>query len=576
VTATFRVWAPRAGRVDLVVGGRDVPMDGPDDRGWFRVEADASPGADYAYRLDGGDPRPDPRSPWQPHGVDGPSRLVDHAAFGWTDAAWTGRDPAEAVIYELHVGTFSPEGTFDGVVARLPHLVELGVDTVELLPVAQFPGRRGWGYDGVDLYAPHHGYGGPEGLKRLVDACHGAGLAVVLDVVYNHLGPAGNHLGQFGPYFTDRYATPWGEAVNFDGSDSDPVREFFVDNALMWLRDYHFDGLRLDAVHAYLDTSATHILEELAVRVEELAATEGRRLFLIAESDLNDPRVVNDRARGGYGIDAQWSDDFHHSLHAALTGERDGYYEEFDSPAALAKSLRQAFVYDGCYSSYRRRRHGRRPEGLEACRFLGYLQNHDQIGNRATGERSSMLMSPALLKVAATLVLCGPFVPMLFQGEEWGAGTPFLYFTDHENPELGRLVSEGRRREFAAFGWDPEAVPDPQADGTFTASRLDWDEPARAPHAELLDWHRRLIRLRRSTPALSDGRFPDDVRHDEAGPWLAVERGPVTIVANFGPAAVEVPVAAGRSASVLLASAEGVSVGGGSVRLPPQSAAIVG
>ncbi len=571
----FRVWAPRAERVDLVAGDRAVPMEGPDDHGWFRVEAEVTPGDDYAYRLDGGDLSPDPRSPWQPHGVHGPSRLVDHGTFQWTDAGWAGADPAAAVIYELHVGTFSPEGTFDGVIARLPHLVDLGVDTVELLPVAQFPGRRGWGYDGVDLYAPHHDYGGPDGLKRLVDACHAAGLAVVLDVVYNHLGPAGNYLGRFGPYFTDRYATPWGEAVNFDGSDSDPVREFFVDNALMWLRDYHFDGLRLDAVHAYLDTSATHILEELAVRVEELSDSVGRRLSLIAESDLNDPRVVNDRSRGGYGIDAQWSDDFHHSLHATLTGERSGYYEEFGSMATLAKSLRQAFVYDGCYSSFRRRRHGRRPEGLEASRFLAYLQNHDQIGNRATGERSSVLMSPALLKVAAALVLCGPFVPMLFQGEEWGASTPFLYFTDHEDPELGRLVSEGRRREFASFGWKPEEVPDPQAPETFAASRLDWDELACPPHAELLDWHRRLISLRRSTPALSEGRFPDDVRYDEGGRWLVLDRGPVTMAANMGPMAAEVPVGGGR-ASVLIASVEGVSVGGGSVGLPPESVAVVG
>jgi maltooligosyltrehalose trehalohydrolase len=575
--ARFSVWAPRAERVELVLGDdAGLAMERSDDRGWFTVDAGARPGDDYAYRLDGGDALPDPRSPWQPHGVNGPSRLVDHAAFHWTDAGWTGRDPAGAVVYELHVGTFSPAGTFDGAIACLPHLVDLGVDTVELLPVAQFPGRRGWGYDGVDLYAPHHDYGGPEGLKRLVDACHGAGLAVVLDVVYNHLGPAGNHLGRFGPYFTDRYATPWGEAVNFDGSHSDPVREFFVDNALMWLRDYHFDGLRLDAVHAYLDTSATHILEELAVRVGELAGAVGRRLFLIAESDLNDPRVVNDRSRGGYGVDAQWSDDFHHALHAALTGERGGYYEEFGSMATLAKSLRQAFVFDGCYSAFRHRRHGRRPEGLEAARFLGYLQNHDQIGNRATGERSSMLMSGDLLRVAAALVLCGPFVPMLFQGEEWAASTPFLYFTDHDDPELGRLVSEGRRREFASFGWKPDEVPDPQAEESFAASRLDWDEISRPPHTQVLDWHRRLIALRRDVPALSDGRFPDDVRFDEDGCWLVLDRGAVTIAANLGSSAADVPLCGGRAWSVLLASKDEVAVEDGIVRLPAASVAILG
>jgi len=572
----FRVWAPRAERVELDLATGPVAMDGPDRFGWFSVEAGVAAGVDYAYRLDGADPLPDPRSPWQPAGVDGPSRLLDHGAFAWSDSGWAGRDLAGSVVYELHVGTFSPEGTFDGAVRRLDHLVDLGVDTVELLPVAQFPGRRGWGYDGVDLYAPHSGYGGPEGLKRLVDACHAAGLAVVLDVVYNHLGPAGNHLGRYGPYFTDRYSTPWGEAVNFDGRDSDPVREFFVDNALMWLDDYHFDGLRLDAVHAYLDTSATHILEELAVRVGELAERVGRPLFLVAESDLNDPRVVTERERGGYGIDAQWSDDFHHALHAVLTAERTGYYSEFGSLAQLAKSLGQAFVYDGSYSAHRRRRHGRRPEGLAASRFLGYLQNHDQVGNRATGERTSVLVSPGLLRVAAALVLCAPFVPLLFQGEEWGAATPFLYFTDHTDPELGRLVSEGRRREFASFGWAPDDVPDPQADATFAASRLDWEEPGRPPHGALLDWHRRLIALRRSTPALSDGRFPDSVRVDEHGRWLVMERGPVTVAANLGPAPVDVPVGDTRPASVLLASAEGVSVAGGSVRLPPESVAILG
>ena len=381
-------------------------------------------------------------------------------------------------IYELHVGTFSPEGTFDGAAARLDHLVDLGVDVVELLPVAQFPGRHGWGYDGVDLYAPHDPYGGPDGLKRLVDACHARGLAVVIDVVYNHLGPAGNYLAEFGPYFTDRYTTPWGTAVNLDGPDSDPVRDFVVGNALMWVRDYHADGLRLDAIHAIVDTSAVHILEELRAQVEALAAELGRQVFLIAESDLNDPKIVHRPELGGYGIDAQWSDDFHHALHAVLTGERTGYYADFGSLDHLAKSLRQAYVYDGGYSPHRRRRHGRSPAGLPPTRFLGYLQNHDQVGNRATGERSSMLLSTGLLKVAAAIVLLGPFVPMLFQGEEWAASTPFLYFTDHDDPELGEAVSEGRRREFAAFGWSPEQVPDPQAPETFEASVLRWDERA--------------------------------------------------------------------------------------------------
>jgi maltooligosyltrehalose trehalohydrolase len=572
----FRVWAPRAQRVDVVLAGdRRHPMDGPDDRGWFRADvAGAGPGDDYAYSLDGGDPRPDPRSNWQPHGVHGPSRLVDHAAFAWTDQGWDGGVPlAEAVLYELHVDTFSPEATYDGVIPKLGHLVDLGVTAVELLPVVEYPGRWGWGYDGVDLYAPNSGDGGPDGLKRLVDACHASGLSVVFDVVYNHLGPAGNYLGQFGPYFTDRYGTPWGEAVNLDGPDSDPVREFVVDNALMWLRDYHADGLRLDAVHAIVDTSATHILEELAARVDELEAELGRRVFLIAESDLNDPRTVRGREAGGHGMDAQWSDDFHHALHTVLTREQAGYYADFGGLAPLAKALRQAFVYDGCYAPSRRRRHGRPATGLPSTRFLGYLQNHDQVGNRASGERSSMLMSPDLLKVAAALVVLGPFVPMLFQGEEWGASTPFLYFTDHDDPDLGRAVTEGRRREFAAFGWDPTDVPDPQDPETFRRSRLDWNEVRGPGHAGLLEWHRRLIALRRSTPALTDGRFDRvEVDYDEAGRWLVYAHGPLTVACNFGEAGATVPV---RPGTVELTSSPESSVEGDRARLAPESVIVV-
>jgi maltooligosyltrehalose trehalohydrolase len=416
------VWAPTPQRVEVVTAEGRVPME-RDERGWWHARLDGAAGIDYAFSLDGGPARPDPRSPWQPHGIDGPSRTIDHE-FEWTDHGWHGRPPAGSVLYELHVGTFTPEGTFESTIERLDHLVELGVTTVELMPVAEFSGERGWGYDGVDLYAPHHAYGGPEGLKRLVDACHSRGLAVVLDVVYNHLGPAGNYLREFGPYFTDRYSTPWGDAVNFDDAHSNEVRAFFVDNALMWLRDYHFDGLRIDAVHAIVDTSATHILEEMAARVDELEGEVGRTLALIAESDLNDPRIVTPREAGGYGIDAQWSDDFHHALHALLTGERDGYYSDFGAVAHLAAALTNAFVYAGDYSPYRKRRHGRVPVGLSGNRFLGYLQNHDQVGNRAVGERSSALMSRDLLKVGAALVLTAPFVPMLFMGEEWGASTP--------------------------------------------------------------------------------------------------------------------------------------------------------
>jgi maltooligosyltrehalose trehalohydrolase len=565
---SFRVWAPRARRVDLVLRGDERhALDGPDELGWYAGHADAAPGDDYAYSLDGGAPRPDPRSPWQPDGVHGPSRLVDHDAFAWTDGDWAGGVPlAEAVVYELHVDTFSAEESYGGVIPHLDHLVALGVTHVELLPVVEYPGRWGWGYDGVDLYAPNAGDGGPEGLKRLVDACHAKGLAVIFDVVYNHLGPSGNYLGEYGPYFTDRYGTPWGEAVNLDGPDSDPVREFVLDNALMWLRDYHADGLRLDAVHAIVDTSATHILEELAGRVDDECG-EGK--FLIAESDLNDPRIVADRSVGGYGMDAQWSDDFHHALHAVLTGERAGYYADFGSVEQLAKSLRQAFVYDGTYSPHRRRRHGRTPAGIPLTRFLGYLQNHDQVGNRAQGERSSMLLSDGLLRVAAAIVLLGPSVPMLFQGEEWGASTPFLYFTDHDDPELGKAVTEGRRREFASFGWDPEDVPDPQDPETFQRSKLRWDELTEPRHAGLLDWHRRLIALRRSTPA---GAGEVTVDFDEPGRWLVLTRGAITVAANMGSAEATVPVPGG---SVVLSSVDGVRVEGGRAELPPESAIVL-
>ena len=569
---SFRVWAPRAEKVELVLTAeRRERLDGPDERGWFQADVGGvGPGDDYAFSLDGGDPRPDPRSNWQPCGVHGPSRLVDHGAFPWTDDVWDGGVPlAQAVVYELHVGTFSPEGTYEGAIPRLDHLVALGVTAVELMPAADYPGRWGWGYDGVDLFAPRAAEGGPEGLKRLVDAAHARGLSVILDVVYNHLGPSGNYLGDFGPYFTERYATPWGQAVNLDGPGSDAVREFVVDNARMWLRDYHVDGLRLDAIHAIVDTSATHILEELATKVHQLQPPR----FLIAESDLNDPRLVRDSEVGGYAIDAQWSDDFHHALHAVLTGERAGYYADFGELGQLAKALRQGYVYDGGYSSYRRCRHGRAPTGIPATRFVGYLQNHDQVGNRAQGERSAALLDPDLLKLAAALVLLGPWVPMLFQGEEWAAGTPFLYFTDHDDPELGRAVTAGRRREFAAFGWDPTEVPDPQDPRSFRRSKLDWGEVTRPGHAELLDWHRRLIALRRATPALSDGRFADvHVVDDDAGRWLVYTHGPVIVAANLGDAAASVPVRAGV---VELASCAEATVDGDLARLPPKGVIVL-
>jgi maltooligosyltrehalose trehalohydrolase len=570
---TFRVWAPLPKEVSVRVKGRDYPMVS-EPSGWRAVVVpDAKTGDDYGFMLDGEGPFPDPRSAFQPQGVNGLSRVVDHAAFGWRDAHWQAPPLSSAVIYELHIGTFTPEGTFAAAVGQLDHLVALGITHVELMPVNEFSGHHGWGYDGVDLFAPHHDYGDAAALKTLIDACHARHLAVLLDVVYNHLGPTGNYLAKFAPYFNSHYSTPWGSAINFDGPDSDEVRRFFCDNALMWLRDFHFDGLRLDAVHAIIDTSAEPFLEQLGREVKELAAASGRHLVLIPESDLNDPRLLASREAGGFELDAQWSDDFHHALHTVLTGEKNGYYADFGSLAQLAKALRQAWVYDGCYAAFRRRRHGRPHRGLSGHRFLGYLQNHDQIGNRAQGDRSSQFLSDGQLKIAAALILTSPFVPMLFQGEEWAASTPFLYFTDHQDAALGQAVREGRRREFAAFGWKPEEIPDPQAPETFQRSKLNWPELTAARHADLLDWHRKLIHLRRTEPALDDGRLElVQVQFDEPARWLTLTRGPFTIACNFHTAAQSVPIPPARQ--ILLASAP-PALSNAAITLPPQSVAIL-
>ena len=573
---SFRVWAPSANQVQLKING-DLYRMTPADSGWWRVEVElAKISIDYGFVVDGGEPLPDPRSPWQPSGIHGLSRTLNHGAFTWTDQGWQAKPLSSAIVYELHVGTFTPQGTFIAAIDKLDHLLDLGITHIELMPAAEFSGTRGWGYDGVDLYAPHHAYGEPDDLKRLVDASHARGLAVILDVVYNHLGPAGNYLARFGPYFTQRYATPWGQAINFDGPQSDEVRRFFCDNALMWLRDYHFDGLRIDAVHAILDASAMHFLEQLAGEVAELQTQTDRQLALIAESDLNDPRIIRSREIGGYGIHAQWSDDFHHALHCVLTGERAGYYRDFGSLADLAKALQRVFVYDGRYSAFRRRRHGRPPSGLSGHSFLAYLQTHDQIGNRAKGERSSHLMNVGRLKIAAALVLTAPFVPMLFQGEEWGATSPFLYFTDHKDRELGRNVTQGRRREFAAFGWNPEDIPDPQAVETFECSKLNWSESDTEPHSGLLAWHRRLIQLRREIPALSDGCVEEvRVSFDETAKWLVVNRGPVVIACNLNQVTQRVPADIDPASRLLLTSTDKVQLSQDTVELPSDSVAIL-
>ncbi len=523
----FKVWAPKVQSVDVKIGEQKYPLTQTEGGWWEAPIEGAGPGTDYVFQLDGKDqPLPDPRSAFQPQGVNGPSRIVDHAAFRWTDAAWHARPLQSAIIYELHVGTFTPEGTCDAALGKLEYLRELGITHVELLPFAEFPGRNGWGYDGVDLFAPHAAYGGPDGLKRFVDACHGHGLAVIMDVVYNHFGPSGNYVGSFGPYFTDAHKTPWGDAVNLEDAGSYEVRRFFCDNALMWLRDYHIDGLRLDAVHAYMDRSAINFMEQLSAEVRALEGLTGRHYALIAESDLNDPRLITPREAQGYGLDAQWSDDFHHAIVALLTGDRSGYYADFGDFADLGKALTQAFVYDGQYSEYRQRIHGRPALGLPGWRFLGYSQNHDQIGNRAKGERLEHLTDIARAKIAAALTLTAPFLPMLFQGEEWAASTPFQYFTDHEDKELARLVSEGRKKEFEAFGWDPEDIPDPQETSTFENSKLKWDEITHPRHADMLDWYKKLIALRKSRPELSDGQIDQvEIDFDEEESWFSMQRG---------------------------------------------------
>ncbi|HUR75630.1 MAG TPA: malto-oligosyltrehalose trehalohydrolase, partial [Sporichthya sp.] len=460
----FAVWAPGAETVELALAGDRHAMAADADGWWTAPGVVAEHGAAYGYVLDGEGPLPDPRSRHQPEGVHGLSRVVDHSRFPWTDGDWPGRALSGAVTYELHVGTFTSGRTFDAAIERLDHLVELGVDLVEVMPVAAFPGRHGWGYDGVALYAVHEPYGGPDGLKRFVDACHARGLGVMLDVVYNHLGPSGNYLSSFGPYFTDKHHTPWGAAVNLDDAGSDEVRAFIRGSALSWLRDYHVDGLRLDAVHALADDRAIHLLTELQIAVEELTEEVGRPLFLVAESDRNDPLTVTPRERGGHGLAAQWADDVHHALHSLLSGEQQGYYVDFGSYECLATTLTEAFFHAGTYSTFRGRGHGAPVDvaRIPGSAFVTYLQNHDQVGNRATGDRLSASVSPGRMAVGAALVLCSAFSPMVFMGEEWAASTPWQYFTDHQEPELADAVREGRRNEFAEHGWSADEVPDPQ------------------------------------------------------------------------------------------------------------------
>jgi maltooligosyltrehalose trehalohydrolase len=547
----FRVWAPRAERLSVKLGGREVPL-APEPDGTFAELVDGAPaGTDYIYVLEAGGvrkERPDPVSRHQPADVHGPSRVVDPDAFSWTDGAWRGIALEAYVTYEAHIGTFTPEGTFDAAIGRLPHLRALGATALELMPVAEFPGGRNWGYDGVDLYAPESSYGGPEGLKRLVDACHAAGLAVVLDVVYNHLGPEGNYLADFGPYFTDRYRTPWGAAVNYDGPGSDGVRRTIVENALYWLVEYHVDALRLDAIHGIFDFSARHILAEIAAAFHDEARRLGRAAYVIAESDLNDVRVIRAPEQGGYGIDAQWTDDFHHALHAVLGPLRRGYFADFGRVDDLAKALAEGFVYDGRYSAWRGRRHGSSSAAEPGRRHVVFIQNHDQVANAYGGERIASALPPEERRLAAALLVCAPYLPLIFMGEEYAETAPFLYFTSHGDPALAAAVREGRAKEHADFQGGGAPFVDPQSEEAFLRSKLRWDRLSQPGHAAALRLYQDLLALRRREPALSNCRKDlTRVQASDAGRWLVLDRrapgaASALLVCNLGRAGRAIPV----------------------------------
>jgi len=541
------VWAPHADHVALLRDATTAPME-PGGDGWFALRVDATHGQPYRFSLDGGPPRPDPASRWLPHGVHEAARVLDPRRFTWTDDGWRAPPLSAAVVYELHVGTFAPEGTFEAAEARLPALAELGVTHVEVMPVNAYNGERGWGYDGVAWYAVHEPYGGPAGFARFVDAAHAAGLAVVLDVVYNHLGPSGNYLPDFGPYLTGHYTTPWGDALNLDGPGSDPVRAFIVDNALSWLADYHVDALRLDAVHGLVDNSAVHILSELSAAVDALEVATGRPRQLIAESDRADPATVRPREAGGQGMHGQWADDLHHAIHTAVTGEHEGYYTDYSGLPDVARAYRRGFLFDGRYSRYRERTVGAPLGDVPGHRLVTCVQNHDQVGNRAAGDRLTTLVEPARVRVAVVLLCASPTTPMLFMGEEYGETRPFQYFTSHPEPELAEAVRKGRVEEFAAFAaFAGTDVPDPQDAATRDASVLDWSAATTpAGHARRALWSD-LLHLRRTVPALGNGRrdLVEVLRSTDE--QLLVVRGdprgaPALLAANLGSEPVRLPV----------------------------------
>lgn len=564
------VWAPAASSVVVRTAAADVPAVRAES-GYWTGESDLQPGDHYSYVVDGEHVVPDPRSRWQPDGVHAASAVFDSSEYRWGDDSWSGRALDGSVIYELHIGTFTLEGTLDAAICKLDYLAELGIDFVELLPVNAFNGVHDWGYDGVLWFAVHETYGGPAAYQRFVDACHQRGLGVIQDVVYNHLGPSGNYLPVFGPYLSEATENTWGASINLSEPE---VRRYILDNARMWLADYHVDGLRLDAVHALVDTGPVHLLAELAAETAALSEQVGRPLSLIAESDLNDPVLFTAAANGGYGLTAQWDDDFHHALHVALTGETAGYYEDFSSLAALAKVATRGFFHDGTYSSFRGRPHGKPIDPEESTsRLVVYSQDHDQIGNRAAGDRLSQSLELNRLMIAATLVIAGPFTPMLFMGEEWGASTPWQFFTSHPEPELARVTAEGRIEEFERMGWDSSVVPDPQDAGTFSRSKLNWSENETGDHERLLETYRELLHLRRDELGESL-RFADlSAQYDESAGWFRLDRKSVSILVNFSDAAVRLGL--GAASRLLFATDEEFGIEGHDVTLPALSAAVL-
>jgi maltooligosyltrehalose trehalohydrolase len=578
----FRVWAPKVSTMAVRILGenpRTIPMIGTPESEFVVTVPNLGEGTDYFYVLDGehggGKERPDPVSRWQPQGVHGPSRVVDPRSFRWSDQKWSGIPLKDFIIYELHIGTFTPEGTFESAIPRLAYLRDLGITAVEIMPVAEFPGNRNWGYDGASLYPPQSSYGGPVGLKKLVDACHQHGLTVVMDVVYNHLGPEGNYLPEYAPCFTDAYHTPWGKAINFDGPQSDGVRRWVIDNALYWLTEYHVDALRLDAIHGIYDYGAYHVLDELSETFRRQARRLNRQAWIIAESDLEDVRIINPRPAGGYAVDAQWHDDFHHALYAYLTGAREGFLMDFGVLADLAKSIRDGFVLDRRYSRYRQRRYGSSSKDRPGEQFVGFIQNHDQVANTSRGKRLSSLVSPGQQKVAAVLTLCSPFLPLLFMGEEYGETSPFLFFTSFEDPNLVAAVREGRKRELGPH-YSESDFADPHALITFERSRLDWSKPLLSPHTEILSLYRDLIALRKRHACLGNCRKDlTEMRFDEEAKFLVMKRldpsgSGSLLVFNFADNSQSIPVTVEPSGLRLTLWTGGAAYGGKSGPRPAE------